>query len=67
MGAGQASRPGYSKVRSLRAYLDLWLTDFAALYDVESQAYPIEDYPLELEELVGFKPGVAYRREQRVA
>lgn len=63
---GRPAGPGTAKVCSLKAYLDLWLTDFAALYDVDPEAYPIEDYPIELEDALGFRPGVAYRRVQLV-
>ena len=64
---GRPAGPGTAKVRSLKAYLDLWLTDFAALFDVDPQPYPIKDYPIELEGVLGFKPGVAYRRVELVA
>ena len=59
---GRRAGPGTAKVRSLKAYLDLWLSDFSSLYEIEGSAYPIGNYPIELEELLGFKPGVAYRR-----
>ena len=59
---GRRAGPGTVKVRSLKAYLDLFLNDFACFYEIDGRAYPIEDYPLELEELIGFRPGVAYRR-----
>lgn len=59
---GRPAGPGTAKVRSLKAYLDLWLIDFASFYAVDRKTYPIEDYPIELEKILGFKPGVAYRR-----
>lgn len=64
---GRPAGPGTVKVCSLKAYLDLWLTDFAALYDVEPEGHLIEDYPIEIEDDLGFRPGVAYRRVPLVA
>lgn len=61
-GLRRKAGPGTVKVSSLKAYLDLWLTDFASFYDIDGRSHPIEDYPIELEELLGFRPGVAYRR-----
>lgn len=59
---GRPAGPGTVKVTSLEAFLDLWRTDFACLYEIEGTGHPIEDYPVDLEELLGFRPGVAYRR-----
>jgi len=59
---GIPAGPGTTKVTSLDKYLDLWLTDFTSLYDVECAGHAIEAYPAELEELLGFRPRIAYRR-----
>lgn len=59
---GIPAGPGTEKVTSLRKYLDLWLTDFASLYDINGAGSLIKACSASLRKRLGFHPGIAYRR-----
>ena len=61
------SGPGTAQVTSRKRYFDLFLTDFSSLYSVDGAGHAIEDYPIDLEALLGFRPGIAYRRLQMIS